>query len=185
VKTISQESIDRIAGRLVIASVSGGKDSTAMCLALQDAGVAYEAVFRTEDDVIAIHQRHGVAPNRSYFRGSSRVGCWPCIRSNKAELRALVESDPERVAIIEELERIVNDLHDGMVAEGKRPGRGTRHSFFKTAPVDGKEGWEWPIRKVEQWARTSHGGRQFELFAARPHELGCVRWGMCEMVGVK
>lgn len=25
------------------------------------------------------------------------------------------------------------------------------------------------------------GGRQFELFSARPpHELGCVRWGMCE-----
>ncbi len=33
------------AGARVIASVSGGKDSTAMCLALREAGVEYEAVF--------------------------------------------------------------------------------------------------------------------------------------------
>ena len=36
-----------------------------------------------------------------------------------------------------------------------------------------------PIDDVILWARTAHGGRQFELFAPE-HEEGCVRWGLCE-----
>ena len=35
---------DRIGDRVVIASVSGGKDSTAMCLYLQELGIPYRAV---------------------------------------------------------------------------------------------------------------------------------------------
>ena len=35
---------DRIAGREVVVSVSGGKDSTAVCLALEAAGVPCRAV---------------------------------------------------------------------------------------------------------------------------------------------
>lgn len=41
-ETIEPEKVD---GRIVIASVSGGKDSGAMCLALKEAGIAYRAVF--------------------------------------------------------------------------------------------------------------------------------------------
>jgi 3'-phosphoadenosine 5'-phosphosulfate sulfotransferase (PAPS reductase)/FAD synthetase len=37
--------IEKVGGRKVIASVSGGKDSTAMCLHLKDLGIEYEAVF--------------------------------------------------------------------------------------------------------------------------------------------
>ena len=39
-----QELRDRIGDRVVIASVSGGKDSTAMCLYLQELGISYRAV---------------------------------------------------------------------------------------------------------------------------------------------
>lgn len=33
----------------------------------------------SEQDVIDIHRRHGLAPNPLYLLGASRVGCWPCI----------------------------------------------------------------------------------------------------------
>ena len=36
---------EKVGDRMVIASVSGGKDSTAMCLHLRDLGIPYEAVF--------------------------------------------------------------------------------------------------------------------------------------------
>ena len=36
---------DILDGRLVIASVSGGKDSTAMCLHLKERGIPYRAVY--------------------------------------------------------------------------------------------------------------------------------------------
>jgi hypothetical protein len=38
----------------------------------------------------------------------------------------------------------------------------------------------WPIRKVVEWSRTANGGRQFELFAGRDADAGCMRWGLCE-----
>jgi 3'-phosphoadenosine 5'-phosphosulfate sulfotransferase (PAPS reductase)/FAD synthetase len=43
-----------------------------------------------------------------------------------------------------------------------------------------RSGKPTPIDEVVQWARTSHGGRQVELFAAPPSEQGCMRWGLCE-----
>jgi 3'-phosphoadenosine 5'-phosphosulfate sulfotransferase (PAPS reductase)/FAD synthetase len=58
-----------------------------------DAEVWRPLLAWTMDDVVAIHQRHGVIPNRGYFAGAARVGCWPCIRSRKKEIRDL---DPDR-----------------------------------------------------------------------------------------
>lgn len=37
-----------------------------------------------------------------------------------------------------------------------------------------------PIEKAVEWARTSFGGKQFEMFAADPADAGCMRWGLCE-----
>jgi hypothetical protein len=38
----------------------------------------------------------------------------------------------------------------------------------------------WPIDKVIEWSKTSHGGRQMELFDLPESERGCLRWGLCE-----
>lgn len=43
-----------------------------------------------------------------------------------------------------------------------------------------RSGKPMPIDEVVAWSKTSHGGRQVELFEAPPSEEGCMRWGLCE-----
>jgi 3'-phosphoadenosine 5'-phosphosulfate sulfotransferase (PAPS reductase)/FAD synthetase len=136
----------------------------------------------TVDDVIAIHQRHGVTPNRGYLAGASRVGCWPCIRSRKKEIRDI---DPERVALIRDLEAVVHDLAAARCAAKGETFDSLGHAaptFFQ-APIrdENQKRLCWPIDKVIAWSHTAHGGRQVELFAAKSHEMGCMRWGMCDV----
>ena len=105
------------------------------------------------DDVVAIHKRFGIIPNRLYFEANQkRVGCFPCIFQSKKAITGLSE---DRVEIIEELERYVT-AHKGRESTFLRQGR---------------------IRDVYLWSKTSYGGRQFELFDLR--ERGCEKWGMC------
>lgn len=118
----------------------------------------------TEQDVIDIHTRNGLAPNPLYLRGASRVGCWPCIFARKAEIENIAKVDPEQIERIEELE---NEL----TAKA-----GEQRSFFHR---DGLI----TIADVVRWSRTARGGRQYELFAPET-EPGCVRWGLCESTTV-
>ena len=61
----------------------------------------------TEQDVIDIHHRFNLVPNRLYLNGSSRVGCYPCVYSKKSEIKLL---DSARIDIIRELESVVQNL---------------------------------------------------------------------------
>lgn len=152
---------------------------------LIDADVWRPLLRWTTDDVIEIHQRHGVVPNRGYLGHARRVGCWPCIRSAKAEIRNIADTDSGRIDIIRDLEAVVVER---VIARATANGTTLEEQEFLTpawfqAPLGRADGrWPtWPIDKVVQWSRTAHGGKQFELFAARDHELGCVRWGMCDI----
>lgn len=130
-------------------------------------------------DVVAIHERHGLRPNPLYLLpGIDRVGCGPCIRSRKGEIRTTADHFPGRIALLRELEVGVGRLAaQRMVGqELKNPAR--RAPGFFQAPV-GADGACWPIDEVVAWSRTSRGGRQFELFAPTDNE-GCMRWGLCE-----
>tara|TARA_R100000388_G_scaffold93808_2_gene79287 strand:+ start:130 stop:1044 length:915 start_codon:yes stop_codon:yes gene_type:complete len=136
----------------------------------------------TEAQVIAIHQRHGVKPCPLYLRGSTRVGCWPCIQANKSELAAL-HKDDRRIEAIERLEALVTDLR-----RQRREAKGDvlEHpmSLFLGKQKSANGRWEmWPIRRVLEWSQTQHGGSQMTLMSDWGREAGCVRWGMCE--GVK
>lgn len=142
----------------------------------------------TEAEVITIHTCHGLRPNPLYLRGHSRVGCWPCIFSRKEELRRLADEAPERIAEIRALEAEVQATyiarHDARGVSVEEAGH-TLPTFFQSpstaltgAGANGRGGV--PIDAVVLWARTAHGGRQFELFAP-VHEEGCVRWGLCEV----
>jgi 3'-phosphoadenosine 5'-phosphosulfate sulfotransferase (PAPS reductase)/FAD synthetase len=135
----------------------------------------------TEADVIAIHRRHGVRPCPLYLRGSTRVGCWPCIQSNKSELAELAK-DARRIMAIEALEALTARLAADR-ARAKDKEAGNPPSFFQN-PLRQKDGRKpcVPIREMIAWSQTQHGGRQMKLVADWGREAGCVRWGMCEGV---
>ncbi len=129
----------------------------------------------TTDEVIEIHHRHSVVPCPLYLRGSTRVGCWPCIQSNKGELATLVNDD-RRVQAIRLLEQL------GSEVAARREARPVA-MFQSSSPVmvDGVPTYPClPIDRVLEWAQTARGGRQMQLGGGWGKEAGCVRWGMCE-----
>jgi 3'-phosphoadenosine 5'-phosphosulfate sulfotransferase (PAPS reductase)/FAD synthetase len=130
----------------------------------------------SEQDVIDIHRRHGVAPNPLYLRGAARVGCWPCIQAGKAELRLL---DEARIHAIERLEVFVAEL-------ASEAGRAAPALFQHPTRNAAGERPCTPIREIVRWAFTSRGGRD-ELDPDDVREAaaedGCMRWGMCDLPG--
>lgn len=118
----------------------------------------------TVEDVLRMHQRAGVEVNPLYQPpvSAERVGCWPCVYARKTEIRRLAEVDPERIAEIEELERVVGDATE----------RETKPTFFS---IDHKF---TPIRDVVEWSKTRRGSNDLER---RPPETGCLRWGLCDL----
>lgn len=124
----------------------------------------------TEAEVIAMHHKHGLTPNPLYLRGSSRVGCYPCIFARKPEVRAVAHHSPERIDQIRKLEDDISQA------------RGRLRTFFSGAgpsSLGGRSAY-MPIDKVVDWSRTDHGSYQTALFLDHAEDPGCVRWGMCE-----
>lgn len=132
----------------------------------------------TEQQVIDIHARHGLRPNPLYLAGARRVGCYPCIYANKAEIRRIADSDPDR---IERIRRLESDVVGAARARAETRGEVLERppAFFLMRRRDGGSGFV-PIDEVIAWSRTSRGGRQQDMFAAEPADAGCMRWGLCE-----
>lgn len=152
----------------------------------------------TIEDVLAIHHRHGVPVNPMYKKGFSRVGCFPCIYSNKEEVRLLASEYPDRIEELAALEVEITHLRaaknaehraaydveaEALRAEGKQPKpyepryAHTVASFFMTRGP--KNAGAMYIKDVVGWAKTGRGGRQLPLLQPPP-QGGCMRWGMCE-----
>ena len=93
----------------------------------------------TLDDVIAIHRRHGLAPNPLYLAGASRVGCWPCIYARKDEIRHVADTDPARIDLIRSLEAELS-------ASASKRGTDARRAWFQARMGGGGE--PWPIDRV-------------------------------------
>lgn len=134
----------------------------------------------SEQDVIDIHRRHGLAPNPLYLKGATRVGCWPCIFARKAEIRLVATLDPERIEKIRTLESEVQ-----AASAARREAKGITdvvnpptffHGHQKT--TDGSPRPHTPIDTVVSWSKTDRGGKQQLLLDDQPE--GCVRWGLCE-----
>lgn len=131
-------------------------------------------------DVLAIHHRHGVPIHPLYRVGFSRVGCWPCIYSNKADVKLWAETDPQAVENLADLERATTAERARRNAE--EPGR-YKHpqaTYFQSR-VQNHDGTYSPmtVREVVAWARTDRGGRQLPLVQEQP-DTGCFRWGLCD-----
>jgi len=146
----------------------------------------------TFDDIVAIHQRHGLRPADPYFAGSSRVGCAPCIAARKAEIRWLGDEYPERIQLLADLEAEV-----GRLAEARHKARGQAFKGGPTwfqcpnPPRDPKTRKVirdhpdyrpmWPIHDILHWAR--HDTRTGEPLAPVNEDFGCSRWGFCDVAG--
>ena len=151
----------------------------------------------SEEDVFAMHRRHGVKLNPLYELGSARVGCWPCVFARKSEIKLLADVDPGRIDLIRELEHEVQGIRR---KRDQARGRGSTHipTWFAHRKAS------WSIDDVVAWARTRAEDLQYrplfsgadpatdarnrmarlreELFTAPVREQGCMRWGMCETV---
>lgn len=137
----------------------------------------------SEDDVLDIHRRHNVKLNPLYLRGAERVGCYPCIMANKAELR-MVGKDARRMEAIRLLEHFVREAHEARaVAKGETVSRlPTLFTASRRNETGDRPGVL--IDEVIAWARTTRGApmEQGILFEdGDDPNAGCMRWGMCEM----
>lgn len=115
----------------------------------------------------------GIQPNPLYLQGCSRVGCMPCINVGKDELRQIAVRWPEHVARISEWELLV----------GQASKRG-----FSTFMSDGHEDpdrreifADLNIHARVEWAKTSRGGKQYDLLADLIEPTACASsYGLCD-----
>lgn len=129
----------------------------------------------TRDDVIAIHARHGLAPNPVYLQGmgAGRCGCGPCVYSGRRDLRWMKESQPARLSLVADLEAAVSSLELPKWADLGSP------TWFQDPTGD--SGSCIPIDGMMAWALAEpRKGGQIAMF---PHHEppGCSIWGLCEV----
>jgi 3'-phosphoadenosine 5'-phosphosulfate sulfotransferase (PAPS reductase)/FAD synthetase len=144
----------------------------------------------SEEEVIAMHRRHGLQPNPLYLLGANRVGCWPCIFARKSDVRLIADTDPGRIVRLRVLE---DEVGQRAAARAERDGRtlASGPTWFQnrlsTLLPDGKrDGSCWPIDRVVEWSRTGlRGGepKSQDEFLFASHLEGCMRWGLCETSG--
>lgn len=127
----------------------------------------------TVEDVVAMHRRHNMPLNPLYGMGFSRVGCMPCIQSNKQDIRLTAQKCPEAIAKIRQWERIVRAY--SLLGQ-------TTFFHQDTTGSDVPVG----IDEVVRWSMTRRGtrsGRQFDMLALAdpPTSEVCIyAGGLCE-----
>jgi len=131
------------------------------------------------DDVIALHNRHGIAPNPLYLKGADRVGCWLCVQAKKEEIRLVADTDPARIDAVRALESYVNTFAAARARERGKEHKPTGLIMAKRANEQGL--FTRPIDERVQWSRTSRGGKELQLFPSWELEAPCKKWGWCEM----
>lgn len=131
----------------------------------------YRPILRwSAHDVFEAHALAGIKPNPLYLQGQTRVGCMPCINCGKQDLRETADRFPAHIERIASWERKVSS-----VCRPRSP-----VSFFHLGTKDHK-GQDSSIAQVVAWSRTSRGGRQFDMFLAKPESLACSSaYGLCE-----
>ncbi len=127
----------------------------------------------TANQVIALAEARGIRHNPLYRQGMTRVGCMPCINVNKGELRQIAVRFPEHPERISEWERIV-----GMCS---KRGFSTFITDAHTASDRRAVFADLNIWSRIEWAKTTRGGRQFDLLAVLDEPSACSSaYGLCE-----
>lgn len=148
--------------------------------------IVYRPLLRVEtvEEVFAIGDRHGVPRNPLYALGASRVGCWPCINCDKAEVALVDRHSPQKIALMSEWEELVS--------LASRLGAATFFAIVNDPVMVAELAYDKAIgapikitpqthgvRRMAQWAKTDRGGRQLRLFS-EPLATSCAAHGVCE-----
>lgn len=125
-----------------------------------DCDQIFPLLYEPEHAIFDYLESKGVPPNPLYALGFHRVGCFPCIHSNKDELAALPDWAWDR------LEWYEHTLSS---------------TWFPPGIIPGYEGLT-QIKDVRNWCLTSRGGRQFDLFRGSSEDApSCMtEWSICE-----
>lgn len=119
-------------------------------------------------EVFDFHAKHNIRPNPLYTQGMSRVGCMPCIMTQKDELFEIATRFPAEIDRVREWESIV-----------RQASRGGDSTLFPTANNRSEGGIDSEVR----WSKTARGGRQMSLdkYLAATEEPQCSSaYGLCE-----
>ncbi|SOE35858.1 phosphoadenosine phosphosulfate reductase family protein [Delftia acidovorans] len=114
-----------------------------------------------------------VQPNPLYLQGMGRVGCMPCINCGKDELRQIAVRWPEHIERIAEWERIVSMC--------SKRGYSTFMADAHNAQDRRQVFADLHIWSRIEWAKTTRGGRQYDLLAGLDEPTACASaYGLCE-----
>jgi len=145
----------------------------------------------TAANVFSFTKAMGARHNPLYRDGMSRVGCFPCINANKSELRQIGLRFPEAVEKIREWEVLVTDASkqgaatffaSDVTPDGASMGRRMKKIKDPNARKAASASMPWPkADEVFEWAKTSRGGRQFDLLTHADDGVSCSSmYGLCE-----
>jgi 3'-phosphoadenosine 5'-phosphosulfate sulfotransferase (PAPS reductase)/FAD synthetase len=135
-----------------------------------------------------MHRRYGVPRNELYDLGFNRVGCFPCINSNKKDIRMTAKLFPQRIDTLREME---NSLSEELGHRVSFFHYQTVTEHFRTIPHTTKDGREVKIITIDDavaWSRSSdHKGRgrqfifEFAMDTESPDQFVCAStMGACE-----
>lgn len=170
----------------------------------------------TAENVFSFAKAHGLQPNPLYRMGAKRVGCSPCINSGKEDLISVDRSDPAAIERLLEWEHLcklaskrgaatffASDVTPEGAALGRSIKRRSREQVERDQPdlepkararaikalaAEMSTAAPWPrADAVFEWARTSRGGRQFDMLrwaddrAEADEGISCTsQYGLCE-----
>lgn len=127
----------------------------------------------TAADVFAFCAARSIQPNPLYLQGASRVGCMPCINCRKDELQQIARRWPEHPQRISDWELLVSQC--------SKRGFSTFFADSHKDPDRRQVFADLNVWSRIEWAKTTRGGRQFDLLAGLDEPHACASaYGLCE-----
>jgi 3'-phosphoadenosine 5'-phosphosulfate sulfotransferase (PAPS reductase)/FAD synthetase len=115
-------------------------------------------------DVFALHKYFNVKPNPLYLKGAKRVGCWPCILSNKSEIRQVATETPEAISRLADWEERV--LPTSRFAVWKQES----NPKYSLSFLGHRKNTIGNVHDVVKWSMTDRKGDEIEYSGA---EMNC------------
>lgn len=128
---------------------------------------------------------HGIPRNPLYDMGAVRVGCFPCIHSRKAEIRAMAKYRPDRIDFIRAHEVGIGKMRTDKGSKtdySSMFARNTVPEAFRTREIITKKGEAMMIATIDDvvnWSKTAYGGKQYDFDFDMP-PIVCDYRGACE-----